>query len=767
MGCVRQEPSGPAERASKRTSDDDGAPAASATSDALSILLAPPRVCAYTRLGATARVCTRIMSVARHDPKQQDATLLLHTAATYTDHIPSPERRSSTDAKCRHQSCYEQAQQSARELQVRRLSAITADEQQHMRLTHVYVLQKLRDAVGALKLEKDKEIAFLRDQLAAYTLLTKSPARPVAPAPPPPPVPIAVAHCTVGTQTSATSSLWTSVRSPAPQRTHAITPSIFSVTTKGVVRTVRLDRQASLKSAHALAMIAEAATAAAATSTSVADRVADALTDPVLSLPYLHSPAFAADLVALSTRVCDVLEAEPRCLRLESPVHVFGDIHGNYSDLRFFADTMWPLGVGLTPGRLLFLGDYVDRGASSLECVAYLFAQKLLYPTKVLLLRGNHETRAINGLEAHYGAACLLAQCKARFGDADGHAVWHEINHAFDRLPLAAVVDNDLFCVHGGVPRPLDSDDDESSLSHQTLDAIEQLPRIARLDVLDAAAYAVNTPLAMVSDMLWSDPVCDAREHLMDSRGFGASLRGGVAVSFGARAIEQFLDAHGFSRIVRAHEAKRDGVAVSKSARVLTVFSTSKDHGLGDDATCGCLLVDHGKILAINRSLSAVPKQLQLQRRRSVSCQREPPPAPLLLTPSAGGASATATHRQPSTRRAFQLAAVMDLAWRPQSAPDSRDGRTSHSSDGSDSTDDEDDQVAPSRRVHVVSESARSSRSSSTIGAESSPVRAIREFNRSTELAHELSSSAEGVREIDADECDDEADDNNQHDDDF
>lgn len=81
---------------------------------------------------------------------------------------------------------------------------------------------------------------------------------------------------------------------------------------------------------------------------------------------------------------------------MQSPVYVFGDIHGNLEDLHFFADNIWKLGMDLTAGKFLFLGDYVDRGLSCLECVAYLFGLKLLYPNKIEMLRGNHETRDVS-----------------------------------------------------------------------------------------------------------------------------------------------------------------------------------------------------------------------------------------------------------------------------------------------------------------------------------------------------------------------------------
>lgn len=78
--------------------------------------------------------------------------------------------------------------------------------------------------------------------------------------------------------------------------------------------------------------------------------------------------------------------------------------------------------------------------------------------------------------------------------------------------------------------------------------------------------------------------------------GFGESLRGGGAICFGGKAIDDFLEEGDLSYIVRAHEAHSEGVSLSKGAKVFTVFSTSKDHGQGIGAMCGCILVNHDKI---------------------------------------------------------------------------------------------------------------------------------------------------------------------------
>lgn len=324
----------------------------------------------------------------------------------------------------------------------------------------------------------------------------------------------------------------------------------------------------------------------------MSEKIIQAFKEPLSMMAYLHSDAFAYDIMKLSEEVREMFMQEPRCIQLRSPLYVFGDVHGNLEDLNFFSDNVWKLGMQLTAGKFLFLGDYVDRGMSSLECIAYLFAQKLIVPTKLYLLRGNHETRGVNGWEEHYGDGSFLGQCKLRFGVELGEQVWEVVNCAFDCMPLAAVIDNDIFCVHGGVPRPIGN-------SNRIAD-INSVPAVSGID----PEYEHETPESMqiASDCLWADPAPEDMEDELDEHGYGESPRGGDAVCFGNRAIDIFFQQHNFSYIMRAHEAHAQGVGLSKAARVFTVFSTSKNHGQGAGAMCGCVLVDNDQITVINRS---------------------------------------------------------------------------------------------------------------------------------------------------------------------
>ena len=308
---------------------------------------------------------------------------------------------------------------------------------------------------------------------------------------------------------------------------------------------------------------------------------------------YLNSSEFAQDLMVVCEEIEAVFEEEPRVIFLQSPCYVIGDIHGNLEDLQFFADNIWKMGVNLTAGKFLFLGDYVDRGMQSLEVTAYLFALKLLYPHKIFMLRGNHETRDVNGWEEHYAEKSFVRQCKDRFGPHIGSQVWEECNQAFDRLALAAVIDQDIFCIHGGIPRPVEDFTSE-------IQAIMAVPKVAA--VMPSYEHETEWMKQVAGDCIWSDPAADESYMELGADGFGESPRGGGAICFGAKAIDNFLEKNNLSYIIRAHEAHANGVSLSKGARVFTVFSTSKDHRQGSSAMAGCILVDNYLIQVINKS---------------------------------------------------------------------------------------------------------------------------------------------------------------------
>eukprot|EP00164_Ancoracysta_twista_P005032 GFYU01006850.1.p1 GENE.GFYU01006850.1~~GFYU01006850.1.p1 ORF type:complete len:196 (-),score=53.19 GFYU01006850.1:315-902(-) len=166
---------------------------------------------------------------------------------------------------------------------------------------------------------------------------------------------------------------------------------------------------------------------------------------------------------------------------------------------------------------------------------------------------------------------------------------------------MAAVIDKEVMCTHGGVPRPRTV---QRSIfpcfgggGDTRLEDLKNFPcpaGIAPRIYMDETTSST----AFGTDILWSDPVRNDNV-VLNKDGFGQSKRGPETASYGQKALENFLDAHGFEFMIRAHEPVHDGVAISHSARLFTVFSTSKDHGLSN-AKAGCVLVEKETITAIN-----------------------------------------------------------------------------------------------------------------------------------------------------------------------
>ncbi|VDO33915.1 unnamed protein product [Haemonchus placei] len=141
------------------------------------------------------------------------------------------------------------------------------------------------------------------------------------------------------------------------------------------------------------------------------------------------------------------------------PLLILGDVHGQLYDMLdiltfvskriYFTKLPELLKIGHPPQkRLLFLGDYVDRGDYSLETITLLLAFKLRFPKEIYLLRGNHETRCVN---RQYG---FFDECKRKFPEK-GVELWTLFQHVFNCLPMAALVGTKIFCAHGGISEDL------------------------------------------------------------------------------------------------------------------------------------------------------------------------------------------------------------------------------------------------------------------------------------------------------------------------
>jgi len=232
--------------------------------------------------------------------------------------------------------------------------------------------------------------------------------------------------------------------------------------------------------------------------------------------------------------------SQPVLLDLEAPLKIVGDIHGQYYDLlRLFEYGGFP-----PEANYLFLGDYVDRGPNGMETICLLLAYKIKYPENFFMLRGNHESASINRIYGFYD------ECKQRFN----LKIWKLFNDCFNCLPLGAVIEDKILCLHGGLSPDLKS--------------LEQVRRIVRpTDIPDTG---------LLCDLVWADPDVDTQGWKENDRG--------VSFTFGGDVVESFLKRHEFDLIVRAHQVVEDGYEFFAKRQLVTVFSAPNYCGEFDNA---------------------------------------------------------------------------------------------------------------------------------------------------------------------------------------
>ncbi|EFY93579.1 protein phosphatase 2A [Metarhizium acridum CQMa 102] len=172
--------------------------------------------------------------------------------------------------------------------------------------------------------------------------------------------------------------------------------------------------------------------------------------------------------------------------------------------------------------RFIFLGDFVDRGYFSLETFTLLMCLKAKYPDRIVLVRGNHESRQITQVYGFY------EECQQKYGNA---SVWKACCHVFDFLVLAAIVDGEVLCVHGGLS-----------------------PEIRTIDQIRVVARAQEIPHeGAFCDLVWSDPE-DVETWAISPRGAGWL--------FGDKVATEFNHVNGLKLIARAHQLVNEGYKV-------------------------------------------------------------------------------------------------------------------------------------------------------------------------------------------------------------
>uniref|UniRef100_A0A9I9D504 Serine/threonine-protein phosphatase n=1 Tax=Cucumis melo TaxID=3656 RepID=A0A9I9D504_CUCME len=163
-------------------------------------------------------------------------------------------------------------------------------------------------------------------------------------------------------------------------------------------------------------------------------------------------PLKESEVKALCLKAMEILVEESNVQRVDAPVTICGDIHGQFYDMK----ELFKVGGDCPKTNYLFLGDFVDRGFYSVETFLLLLALKVRYPDRITLIRGNHESRQITQVYGFYD------ECLRKYGSVN---VWRYCTDIFDYLSLSALIENKIFSVHGGL-----------SPAITTLDQVRTLP---------------------------------------------------------------------------------------------------------------------------------------------------------------------------------------------------------------------------------------------------------------------------------------------------
>ncbi len=236
-----------------------------------------------------------------------------------------------------------------------------------------------------------------------------------------------------------------------------------------------------------------------------------------------------------------IFQKETSLLKISAPLYICGDIHGQYYDLlRVFDILNYP-----PTSTFLFLGDYVDRGKQSLECILLLLCLKIKYPDKIFLLRGNHESEAINKIYGFYD------ECKRRLSVK----CFKKIINLFNMLPISALINENILCMHGGLSKEL-----------KTIDQINNILRPT--DIPDEG---------LLCDLLWSDP----NETLLEED-YGKNERN-ISVTFSKKVVKEFEEKNNLDLICRAHQVVEEGFEFFAEMKLVTIFTAPNYMGEFDN----------------------------------------------------------------------------------------------------------------------------------------------------------------------------------------
>ena len=277
------------------------------------------------------------------------------------------------------------------------------------------------------------------------------------------------------------------------------------------------------------------------------------------------------------------LKASSPLIKLRSPVKIFGSINGQYNDLmRYFSLFGRPseLKGDIECVDYLFLGNFTNRGAFSLETICLLLALKIKYNGHFHLLRGNQEDLEISKL---YG---LADECKEKLKEDinQTNSIFQQLCNLFEYLPLAAVINNQIFCCHNGI-----------SKNGLYLNEIQRLK------------FPIQVKSCQIAkDLLWNSPAINEKDNISFNKNLPQEYK---PEQFNANTVDTFLKNNKLKMIIRSHDVCQKGINNSFKDKMLTIFSSTNYCGVYQNA---------GALIFIKKSYEIQPKILTCEENIAV-----------------------------------------------------------------------------------------------------------------------------------------------------
>ncbi len=262
----------------------------------------------------------------------------------------------------------------------------------------------------------------------------------------------------------------------------------------------------------------------------------------MISMPDLTIDDIVNFYVDNKDRIESLLKSESQLVELSGDkIVIVGDLHGDYISLQSILSRYRP-----PEWKILFLGDYVDRGEYQIETLTRVLMLKLEYPEHVYMLRGNHESPYMN---LEYG---FIFELQSKLEDKSYLIYMTILKSVYCNLPYAALVNNEIFAVHGGLARGLAKPEE-----------VKQIPKCDEQP---------KDPIAF--QILWNDP-SDEVQGFVPNYLRGGCIEGGLCIYWwGQDVTEEFLTKNNLKMIVRAHEYNSQGYKWNHNKKVLTIFTS-------------------------------------------------------------------------------------------------------------------------------------------------------------------------------------------------